>query len=392
MIISVIVYAVVFFWLVALAFGAVAGSIPQIARLGHLCVRRGEERPSHRVREVDEGLHVQPAFARRLVGLAVLWRPAQVLRFSVFVLTKSVTHQALSTRRSASRATRVKKARAAPMRRARPVATKSFASRVKKVILAVAEHRQTYPVSLYSSSVGVRTCPGYTFNPVNGNRNGLWLPLIVNGSQFPSQGNDRNQYIGKEYLCQSLNYHVNFDWPLWGAGYLPWKISLVKMAQRRAVITAPAFETLISLYPYSQTANGTGYVKMTENVIGKMNPDFGTVVWTKRVPCHKDTLALGTASGFGTRSYSRMLATSGTAEYAQNQTQQGRRTSMSFSIPIKRKIYDDNGGSVVDERFPKYRLFLYQANCIGYPQVNTDSVAPTCVVDDIVCYMKFVDP
>jgi len=70
------------------------------------------------------------------------------------------------------------------------------------------------------------------------------------------------------------------------------------------VITVPEQATLVSLFPYSQTNNGTGYVRMTENVVGKMDPDYGRVVSTKCVPCHKDNIMIGQAGGSTIFSYS----------------------------------------------------------------------------------------
>ncbi|KAJ1621671.1 hypothetical protein T492DRAFT_846866 [Pavlovales sp. CCMP2436] len=202
--------------------------------------------------------------------------------------------------------------------------------------MQTAEHKQTLPISLYSSSASVRTCPGYQFNPTSSNRVGLWLPLICRNEQFPVQGIDRDNYVGKHYQCQSLQFNVTFDWPIWGSGYVPWKILLVKMAPRVAVIITPEQATLVLLFPYSQTNNGAGQAGGTTQL---------------------------TYSG----------VTTGAVVATGNQAARSRRTMMSFSIPIKKNIYDNSSSAGIDKTFPKYRLFLYQANCIGFHQYNAGS-------------------
>ncbi|KAJ1635218.1 hypothetical protein T492DRAFT_836251 [Pavlovales sp. CCMP2436] len=246
-------------------------------------------------------------------------------------------------------------------------------------------------VSLYSATVAARTVPGYKTNPTSSNRQGVWFPLIAVAAQFPSVGIGRDQYIGKEFIAKSMHFTVVFDFPQFGAGYLPWTIELVKMAPRQPVFLAPAQFSLIAAYPYSQTSNGAGDVKMTETIIGKMDSDVGRVVWRKRVPCFKDTSAQGRADGDILTTFSQVL-TGSSAVGQPNAMQSGRRTMMKFSIPINKKIYDQDGIADINDAFPKYRLFIYQSSCVGYFQNNEGGTTPTLVVDDIVSHLTFVDP
>ncbi|KAJ1619863.1 hypothetical protein T492DRAFT_848245 [Pavlovales sp. CCMP2436] len=170
----------------------------------------------------------------------------------------------VATRGKTARSARVAKARRAPASRKK---APSFATKVKKVIMATAKHKQTAPISLYSTVVGGRTCLGYTFNPFLTNRSGLWLPLICRSEQFPARGIDRSEYVGKQFLCQSFHFTL-----------------LISPSGAR-------------LYPYSQSANSAGFVKMTESVVGRMDGDIGRVIWTKKVLCFKDTLDLGQFGG-----------------------------------------------------------------------------------------------
>ncbi|KAJ1631230.1 hypothetical protein T492DRAFT_839346 [Pavlovales sp. CCMP2436] len=163
------------------------------------------------------------------------------------------------------------------------------------------------------------------------------------------------------------------------------------MAPRVAVITNPEQATLVSLWPYSQTANGIGFVKMTENVQGKMDSDIGRVIWTKKLPCYKDTLNLGSTNGNFATAFSQVV-TGSSAVGSISQVQCGRRTMMEFSIKVAKEVYDNSAVSSVESAFPKYRLFMYQENCVGFPQVNSNGTAPTVVLDNIVSFMRFVDP
>ncbi|KAJ1637566.1 hypothetical protein T492DRAFT_900809 [Pavlovales sp. CCMP2436] len=170
-------------------------------------------------------------------------------------------------------------------------------------------------------------------------------------------------------MCQSFHYTVNFDWPIWGAGLLNWKIALVKMAPRVSVITTPEQAILVSLWPYSATANGTGYVRMTEKVQGKMDSDFGRVIWTKKVPCFKDTLDLGQYSGKFPTAFSQ-VSTGSSSIGNVSLVQRGRRTMMNFNIKVAKNVYDSSAIASVESAFPKYRLFLYQADCMGFLQAS----------------------
>ncbi|KAJ1633715.1 hypothetical protein T492DRAFT_1135552, partial [Pavlovales sp. CCMP2436] len=141
-----------------------------------------------------------------------------------------------------------------------------------------------------------RTVPGYIRNPTSVNRSGKWFQLMAVNEQLPAQGVEKDQYVVEQhYRAKSMHFIVVFDFDRFGASNLPWRVMLVKMAPRVQATFAPTSETLVSLYHYSQTANGTGYVKMTEQVIGKIDADFGRVIWNKAVPKYADNTNLGSA-------------------------------------------------------------------------------------------------
>ncbi|KAJ1630150.1 hypothetical protein T492DRAFT_840240 [Pavlovales sp. CCMP2436] len=171
-------------------------------------------------------------------------------------------------------------------------------------------------------------------------------------AQFPSSGTGRDQYIGKHYMLQTMHYTVTFDFPIWGASLLDWRVMLVKMADRVTAITAPASENLVSLYPYSQTNNGTGSVKMIEDPKGRMDPDFGRFIWTKKVPCHADSMNFGIQGGSFDTVTSQMSASNGflIANYA---APLGRRTKMDFTIAYKKDVYDDGVTTGVEMNIPR---------------------------------------
>ncbi|KAJ1640518.1 hypothetical protein T492DRAFT_832038 [Pavlovales sp. CCMP2436] len=271
--------------------------------------------------EIDYEAHKLEARAKR-AARNTLNTTTAILKVFPMSVGKFTRKSSTATRQKAASGKRVARARKTPMRRKASVATNGFAARVKKVIMQTAEQKMTFPVSLVFDEPN--------FGEPKCSKDREWNATIISGN------------ITVQRACILL-------WCLTGtSSAVQICLGVSKVAPRVQATFAPTSENLISLYPYSQTANGSEYVRMTERVIGKMDPNFKKVIWNKAVPRYPDNTNLGFGRG-GVAVLPLAVADGiGAIEYY---AQCCRRTKMAFSIKLNKDIYEHNpNANVSDER------------------------------------------
>lgn len=224
----------------------------------------------------------------------------------------------------------------AKINRSKVVASKRFATRVKKVVMKVQELKYTQFVAVHTALTGV---------PYGDNM--LSKPLADSASIFPAVGSDRHSCEGQEYYLKGLNVAFGLLCERWNC-MQPITVMVVRINPRFVIVNGNV--TLRSLFPMT-AISGAGGLSV---VIGRMEKSFGNVVKTMTI-----------------RPYVRYAPEDGLYEKSGDTTNvnliQNFRMFKTY-IPINKRITRDaETAAEIPGQLSKYALFFHVDSFGGTP-------------------------